>query len=57
MLLTYLYVTTLMISTDIGSIVMKRWFEIFFCSVIILVGKVMTAVFIGNVIFHFFIHL
>ncbi|VEN34338.1 unnamed protein product, partial [Callosobruchus maculatus] len=50
MLLTYLYVTTLMITTDIGSIVMKRWFEICFCSLTILLGKVITAVFIGEIL-------
>nr|CAI5838905.1 unnamed protein product [Callosobruchus analis] len=49
MLVSYLYVSTLMISTDIGSIVMKRWFEISFSSLTILLGKVITTLLIGRV--------
>ncbi|CAH1992271.1 unnamed protein product [Acanthoscelides obtectus] len=50
MLLTYLYVITLMTTTDIGSIVRKRWFEICFSSMSVLLGKVMVAVWIGEML-------
>nr|CAI5838903.1 unnamed protein product [Callosobruchus analis] len=50
MLVSYLYVSTLMISTDIGSIVMKRWFEISFSSLTILLGKVITTLLIGEML-------